>query len=144
MNFNSVKRIIFILLGIFVLSEVLFLIFPKIINVNSYKKEISEISKDFIDTEFSFDEMTIKTYPDFSFKINAKNAKLENIANIESLEFKASLLKLFLGKLSIKKLKLDSSNINVIVFKDNTTNLDKILQPNWFSLDLKKSTIINR
>ena len=134
-----IKKIFFILLGIFVLSEVLFLISPKIISVNSHKKEISKLSKEVIDTEFSFDEMSVKTYPDFSFKISTKNAKLDGLASIENLEFKANLLKLVFKKLDVKDLKLERPNINIVVFKDNTTNFDKILQPKWFSLDLKRS-----
>ena len=135
--FCIIKRIFFTILGIFILSEILFLISPKIINVNSHKKEISEISKNITNTDFYFDEMSVKTYPDFSVKINAKNAELKNLAKIKDLELKVNLLKLIFDKLAIKTLKLEDSDINVIVFKDNSTNLDGILNPKGVSLDLK-------
>ena len=136
---NFLKNIFFVLLGIFVLAEFLFLISPKIIDANSHKKEINELLKNFIDTEFTFDELHFKTYPDFSIKVDAHNAKLKNLADIERLNLKLGLAKLIFGKISVKKFDAYKSNLKITIFNDGLTNLDKILLTLPFEVELKNS-----
>ncbi|MBQ7450650.1 AsmA family protein [bacterium] len=133
------KKLFFIILGIFIITEFLFLLSPKIINLNNHKKEVSAFTKKIINTDFTYDNLTFKTYPDFSIRLKAENAKLENLANIKELNMKLGFLKLILGKITLKNLKINNSSINIIVYEDGSTNLDKILLPKPFEVELKNS-----
>ena len=118
-------RLIYVFIGVFLLAETVFLISPKVINLNLHKGEINKLAMQIAGVDLGFENIYFKTYPDFSVKIFAKNIEVENLAEIENLELKIGLSKLIFKKLSVRDFKSDNAKIDIVRYEDNSTNIDK-------------------
>lgn len=141
-HFGIIKKILFIFLVFFLLSEVIFLLLPKIVDTKVLKPQITKVVEHFVGVDFSFDTMKIKTYPDFSMLILVENPKVETLADIKNFELKVGLPKLVLKQLSIKKVKIDEANLYLTKYDDGLTNVEKILNRLPFHLNLRLSDIL--
>ena len=134
-------RLIYVFIGIFLLAETIFLISPKVVNINNHKEEINKIAMHMAGVDLGFENINFKTYPDFSVKIFAKNIDVKNLAKIEDLELKIGLPKLIFKKLSVRELKTHNTKINIVRFEDNSTNIDKVINKLPVNIELNKTKI---
>ena len=138
---GGIKKFFISVISTFLVVEILFLISPQIITSAVNKEQILQLFQKQTGEKLLFDKFSIKTYPDFTVKINAEKPEIENIFKADTFEIKFGLPKLIFKKFSINDLKTENLKLYIVRNKDNSTNLDKIIYSSPFTLDLENIKI---
>lgn len=138
---NILKFFIISLIAIIVGVEALFLaVLPSFVNSSFEKKEFVSLVKEKSGLLLSYDNIRLKTYPNFVAKISADKVLLSDdkneIAKLKSLETKVFLPSLLLKKLTLKTFLANDFSVTIVRKKDNKLYLGEYKIP--VNFDVKK------
>ena len=127
------------IVAVFFTAELLFLFSPVLINSFLKKEQIVGIFKNITGKSLDYENLSVKTYPDFSVKINSDGLKIENILNTDDLDIKVGITKLIFKRLSVKDFKANNLKIYIVRNPDNTTNIDELIKTLPFTPVIKNT-----
>lgn len=143
----SVKKLIFnkitiSILGIFLVLEVIYMLFPLFVDGDNLTKTVNSILLEKNGAKLYTTNLKVSTYPNFTFKITADDVVFvdqnEKIFDADNLVFASEFLPIFLKRLEIKNFKSDNLTGNFIWRKGKYLGIkNKVLEKYFYSLGLK-------
>ena len=137
MKIRGIFKFLILILAVFFTVEVLFLISPVIISKFVPKQKITEIFAKQTDEILDYENISLKTYPDFSILIKIQKPEIKGILSADNLEFKTGLSKIIFKKIILKDFKTNNFKLYIVRNPDNTTNLDNLFK-NPYTLEYDK------